>query len=204
MRTAVLALSILALASAKCMQAQERVDFSVSGGGIFGKDVSQTTAAVKQSAHYSGFFFGSVRYHFNHLHTVELNIGHADTSQIFTLPPDTYRINTSVVEFSGAYVLTPLHDRRVQPFLFAGAGALRWSPGNQYIDQVQSDFGASQQTSLVFLYGGGADYRLWRRLGLRAQYRGLAYRAPNFGVSTFFVGGRDHMAELAGGFVLKF
>lgn len=204
MRTAVLAMVVGVLALTVGAQAQERLDFSISGGGIFGKNVSQTTSSVSLAPHFSGPVLGSVRYHLTQLQAVEINIGHAESSQLFTKTPDTYRISGTVLEYSGAYVLTPVHGHRLQPFLFAGGGGLHWSVSNQYIDQVSVDLGAGRQNSLAFLYGGGADYRLWRSLALRVQYRGLIYRAPDFGVSTLFISGKDHMAEPAVGLVIKF
>lgn len=204
MRIAGLAIVIAVLAVASQAQVEGKLDLSISGGAIFGKDVSQPTAAVNLSPHYSKALFGSVRYHFNHLHALEIDLGHAGTSQIFVHPPDTFMVNADVFEYSGSYVLTPYHDRRLQPFLFAGVGGLRWSPNNQWIDQVQADFGAVKQNSLAFLYGGGADYTIWRRLALRVQYRGLIYRAPDFGVPNLFISAKDHMAEPAAGLVFKF
>ena len=202
MRTAGLAVAILVLALAA--GAQDRLDFSVSGAAVFSKSVSSTTSGLTLSPADSGAVFGTVRYHFNHLHAAEFNIGHTVDSQILQRAPDTFKIRTTVTEFSAAYVLTPLQSRRLQPFLFAGAGALRWYPENQYINGNSSFFGAYTQTSLAFLYGGGADYRLWRRLGMRMQYRGLIFRAPDFTVSDFFISAKGHMAEPSVGIVVKF
>ena len=204
MRTALLASVVGVFALVIGAHAQERLDLSISSGGIFGKSVSQTTSSVSLTPHFSGPVFGTVRYHFTNLQAVEINVGHADSSQLFTKAPDTYRISGTLLEYSGAYVLTPMHDHRLQPFLFAGGGGLQWSVSNQYIDQVSVNLGAGRQSSLAFLYGGGADYRLWRNLALRLQYRGLIYRAPDFGVSTLFISGKDHMAEPAAGLVIKF
>ena len=204
MRIVGLAVVMAALAVAGHAQVEGKLDLSVSGGSIFGKNISQPTSAVSLSPHYSAAVFGSVRYHVNHLHAVEIDLGHAGTSQIFVRPPDTFIVNADVFEFSGSYVLTPYHDRRLQPFLFAGVAGLHWSPNNQWIDQVQVNFGAVRQNSLAFSYGGGADYTLWRRLALRLQYRGLIYRAPDFGVPNLFISAKDHMAEPAAGLVFKF
>ena len=41
-------------------------------------------------------------------------------------------------------------------------------------------------------------------LALRFQYRGLFYRAPNFNNPNLFTGSRGHLAEAAGGLVIKF
>jgi len=191
---------VLALAAG----AQDRLDFSVSGAAVFSKSVNSTTSGLTLAPADSGAVFGTVRYHFNHLHAAEFNIGHTVDSQILQRPPDIFKIRTTVTEFSAAYVLTPFQSRRLQPFLFAGAGALRWYPENQYINGNSAFFGAYTQTSLAFLYGGGADYRLWRRLGLRMQYRGLIFRAPDFTVSDFFISAKGHMAEPSVGIVVKF
>ena len=203
MRTARLALAVVVLAFAAA-NAQERLDLSVSGSAVFSKSVSATTSGITLSPHDSGGVFGTVRYHFNHLNAVELNIGHTVNSQSFDRPPDIFKVRTTITEVSADYVLTPFQGKRLEPFLFAGAGALRWYPENQYINGNSSQFGAYRQTSLAFLYGGGADYRLWRRLWVRAQYRGLIFRAPDFGVSDLFISAKGHMAEPSLGLVVKF
>jgi outer membrane immunogenic protein len=202
MRTAGLAMAIFM--DCAMANAQDRLDLSVSGSAVFGKSVSSTTSGLTLSPADAGAIFGTVRYHFNHLSAAELNIGHSANSQIFERAPDTFKIRTTITEFSADYVLTPLQGRRLEPFLFAGAGALRWYPQNQYINGNSSFFGAYTQTSLAFLYGGGADYRVWRRLGLRMQYRGLIFRAPDFTVPDFFISAKGHMAEPSVGLVVKF
>lgn len=203
MRTATLAVAVVVLAFAAA-NAQERLDLSVSGSAVFSKSVSGTNSGITLSPRTSGAVFGTVRYHFNHLNALDVNIGHAVNSQIFERPPDEFKVRTTITEFSADYVLTPFQGKKLEPFLFAGAGALRWYPENQYINGNISPFGAHRQTSLAFLYGGGADYRLWRHLWVRAQYRGLIFRAPDFGVSDLFISAKGHMAEPSIGLVVKF
>lgn len=203
MRTAGLALAgiLLAFGSAR---AQERLDLSVSGAGVFSKQVSSSTSAITLSPRDGFGVFGSVRYHFNRLSAVEVDLGHTTNSQIFELFPDQFKIRTSISEYSAAYVLTPYPGKKLRPFLLAGAGGLRWNPDAQYINGNVSAFGASRQTTLAFLYGGGLDYRVWWRVWLRAQYRGLAFRAPDFGLSDFHIGAKGHMAEPSIGIAVKF
>jgi opacity protein-like surface antigen len=83
-------------------------------------------------------------------------------------------------------------------------GGLRFSPGNTYIDGFQASLGAVSETSLAFLYGGGVDYQLWRRLKLRLQYRGFLYRNPDFNVPPLFTGARGHIAEPSLGLAFNF
>jgi len=199
------AVAAVLLIGAAASQAQIPLDASVSGAGVFSKTTSSPNGGVADSPTDSVAVFGTVRYHFNHLHAVELNLGHTRNSQIFKLAPDTYRIITDIGEYSGAYVLTPFATKKWQPFLFGGAGALRFGVGNTYIDTIQVSLGATSQTALAFLYGGGTDYRLLKHLSLRLQYRGLVYKNPDFGVpSRFYTGARGHLAEPAAGLVFKF
>ena len=112
---------------------------------------------------------------------------------------------TGITEFTAAYVFTPFTGPKWRPFLLAGGGGLRFSPGKTYIDQVQNSFGTTSQTSLAFLYGGGTDYVFWKSLAVRLQYRGFIYRNPDFGVpSRFYTGAKGHMAEPSVGLVMKF
>jgi opacity protein-like surface antigen len=203
MRTARLALAgiLLAFGSAR---AQERLDLSVSGAGVFSKQVSSSTSAITLAPRDGFGVFGTVRYHFNHLSAVESNFGHMTNSQIFERTPDEFKIRTSISEYSAAFVLTPYQGKKLRPFLLAGLGGLRWNPDTQYINGNVSSFGASRQTTLAFLYGGGVDYQAWWRVWLRAQYRGLAFRAPDFELSDFHISANGHMAEPSVGIVVKF
>lgn len=207
-----LALAVLLTGMAGAQEKTEKaaperttVDFALSGAGVFSKTVSASSGAVSDAPTKAGQVFGSVRYHINSLSAIEVSIGHFRNSQIFTVPPDTYRVVTDAFEYSAAYVLTPFSGKKIQPFLLAGVGALRFSPGATYIDMVQGSFGTRSQTSLAVLYGGGLDYKVLGPLALRLQYRGLFYKNPDFSAPTrFYTGGRGHLAEPAIGLVMRF
>jgi outer membrane immunogenic protein len=140
----------------------------------------------------------------NHLHGLEVNIGHTKNSQVFTLPPNSFRVGTGITELSGDYVLSPMHRDRWEPFLFGGAGVLRFNPGSTYINGLLALFPVKQQTALGFVYGGGTDYRLWKFVSLRLQYRGVIYKTPNFGQPNLATHAKGHLAEPAFGIVIKF
>ena len=197
-------ITMLGFACLLSAQEPNRVDVSISGAGVFSKTSSSNNQSVTNAPTNSVAYIGSVRYHFTCKHAVEGNIGHTVNSQIFSVPPDSFRVISSITEFSGAYVFSPCSRKRLQPFVFAGGGALRFSPGNTYIDTFPASFGAAQQTSLAFLYGGGADYRLWRKLALRLEYRGLIYKVPDFNLPFLFTGAKGHLAEPTAGIVVKF
>ena len=178
-----------------------RFDFSVGAAGLFSKTSTNGSTTLKPTNSYE--ILGTVRFRFNRRHAIAANLGHMMNAQVF-LTPHNFRVQASITEFTGAYVFSPFQTARLEPFLFAGAGALRFTPGTTYIDGFQSSFGTVQQTSLAVLYGGGADYRLWRRLALRLQYRGLVYKNPNFNSGTLVTGTKGHMAEPSAGIVVKF
>jgi opacity protein-like surface antigen len=179
-------------------------DVSFAWGATFSKTSSNGFTGVAVSPTNAGMFLGTFRFRFNRMNGIEVTGARTDNSQIYILGANDYRIQASITEYSGAYVLSPFHFQKIEPFLLAGGGALRFNPGNQFINGNPSSFGAAQQTSMAFLYGGGVDYRLWRRIGLRVQYRGLIYKEPTFHVTQFFTGTKGHMAEPSVGIVLNF
>jgi outer membrane immunogenic protein len=181
-----------------------RFDVSLGYAGVFSKTSRASLGNVSVKPTTSGAILATFRYRFNHTNGIELNLAHTNNSGIFSIPPDTFRIMTGITEYSGAYVLSPFHGGRIDPFVFGGGGVLRFNPGNQYIDGFQSSLGATRQSELAVLYGGGADYRLWKALAFRVQYRGLIYKVPDFKQTRFFTGAMGHMAEPSAGFVIKF
>jgi opacity protein-like surface antigen len=197
----------LALLCASFAATQEDVghfDVSLGWGAVFNKTSSSASTGIAVSPTNSGLILGTFRVRFNRMNGIEVTGARTDNSQIFILGANDYRAQTSVTEFSGAYVLSPFHFAKIEPFVLAGGGALRFYPSNQYINGNASPFGAAQQTSMAFLYGGGVDYRVWKRIGLRLQYRGLIYKEPNFHVTQFFTGSKGHMAEPSIGIVFNF
>jgi len=201
----IVAVAVLLATAATAANAQRGIDLAISGAGVFSKTTESASGGVTNSPTTSVAFIGSARYHFAKHHAVEVNLGHTRNSQIFSVPPDTYRVVTGIGEFSAAYVFTPWQSQRFQPFVLAGGGGLRFGVGNTYIDTIQQNLGARSATTLAFLYGGGTDYHLWKLLSLRLQYRGLIFRNPDFGASNrFFTGTRGHMAEPSVGLVVKF
>jgi opacity protein-like surface antigen len=179
-------------------------NISLGWGAVFNKTSSNVSNGVAVSPTNSGEILGTFRVRFNRTNGIEVTGARTDNSQIFILGANDYRAQTSVTEFTGAYVLSPFHFEKIEPFLLAGGGALRFYPSNQYINGNPSPFGAARQTSMAFLYGGGVDYRLWKRIGLRLQYRGLIYKEPNFHVTQFFTGTKGHMAEPSIGIIFNF
>jgi hypothetical protein len=60
----------------------------------------------------------------------------------------------------------------LRPFAIAGLGFFIAVPGPTPLGNNTSIRGA-------YSYGGGADYEISKHLGVRAQFRGVLYKAPN-------------------------
>lgn len=68
--------------------------------------------------------------------------------------------------------LVSVHVANLRPFVLGGAGLLLNQP-----DSNQAD--TSTSTKGVFVYGAGLDWGVFPHLGLRFQYRGNLYKAPD-------------------------
>jgi opacity protein-like surface antigen len=98
-------------------------------------------------------------------------------------------------------VTVPHRIFRLNPYVLAGTGALIFDPTGNSGGFVS---GASSQTKLAFLYGGGADYDLSRHFILRAEYRGYVYGRPDFGLGAVRSGATTHSAQPSAGIVFRF
>ncbi len=193
-----------------------RLDVTLGINGAFNHSVTGNNTTLTPTN--SGGFLFTPRYRFSGHSSVEFTYTRTSNSQIYVSGPLTYRIHSNVSEYSGAYVFSFMQSERVEPFVLAGAAAINFNPTftGDTINGVPASIPASRQIKPAFLYGAGFDYKLFsllplvRRspltahLGLRLQYRGLLYKAPDFRVQNLFTGGRGHMAEPSAGIVFKF
>jgi opacity protein-like surface antigen len=193
-------------------------DASFNGAAVFTRATSGN--GVQQSATVGSDYFGTFRLRFKPKHSLIFNYGRAKNSQVYQSNFD-YHVVTSTTEYSGAYVYNFSAKGKFEPFVFIGAGALKFSPQSTWLvlpdfvvnvpNRVQINLNAAAQTNLAYLYGGGVDYKLPWRFALRLQYRGLIYNAPDFKVNAlsgsavnFSTGSKSHMAEPSIGLVFRF
>jgi opacity protein-like surface antigen len=64
--------------------------------------------------------------------------------------------------------------------------------------------GANTQNKAVFLYGGGVDFRISSVISVRAEYRGLVYKRPDFDLSSLNSDVTTHTAQPSAGIVFRF
>lgn len=90
---------------------------------------------------------------------------------------------------------------RLSPYVLAEGGALVFDPTGNAFGTVA---GAQRQATGVFAYGGGADFPIVKHIALRAEYRGLVYSAPDFGVAALNTSTITHTAQPSAGIVFRF
>lgn len=106
-----------------------------------------------------------------------------------TLPSCTpaQAISANAHELSADWVVSA-HGANLRPFALGGIGLLFDSPSGG-----QSN--TSSSTKPVFVYGAGLDWGLLPHIGLRFQYRGNLYKAPNLSKLFTSTGAFMHTAE---------
>ena len=171
-----------------------RSEVSVQALGSFVK--STTDNGVQQGATDSGGVLANYRFFFTNNNGVEVNYGYSLNTQTYGLPTGPVGVKSHQDEITAAYVYRhPL--RHFTPFAEAGVGGLIFDPKDAP--------GASTQTRAAFVYGAGADFSLTKRVFLRAEYRGLVYDSPTFGLSDTLGSDRvTHRAEPSIGFGYRF
>jgi opacity protein-like surface antigen len=180
-----LAFSSILIASV-CATARAQTDISVNLLGNFGGTTTYADGEEHQGpAHAAGALF-ELRHISSPLVGYEATYSYNRANQVFTYTGPT-PVCTSpsgcVVAPEGvsanAHQLTGdwLFSARVakfRPFALAGIGVLFTEPTSSL-----AGTNTVSSTSAVYVYGAGLDWRIQRYLGLRFQYRGSVFKAPN-------------------------
>jgi opacity protein-like surface antigen len=123
----------------------------------------------------------------------------------------TEAVSANAHEMTGDWVAS-MKIRNFRPFALAGGGILLNLPSSKSINTIScvgtclpGDIDNATTTAVkpVFVYGAGLDWRLAPRIGLRLQYRGNLYKAPNL---TYFTSASAfmHTAEPMIGIYFRF
>jgi outer membrane immunogenic protein len=81
---------------------------------------------------------------------------------------------------SAAYVLNFTY-KRFNPFLEAGPAAFLFEPLD---DASTTTINAKKTTSIGGVYGAGVAYEISPSFDIRAEYRGLVMKTPNFDLTA--------------------
>ncbi len=157
---------------------------TVNGNGI-GLNTTDSVggqAAFRHSYHWWLGFEGSYSY---------TRFAEIYSNQRFPIQHNTH-------EFAGSYLVT-MPSFIIHPFAFAGVSALVFSP------TLNGGQNASWQGEPAFNFGAGINQALLTsHFGIRLQYRGVYYKAPDFGQALLDTGRSRLTSEPMVGIFLKF
>ena len=202
MRHLVVMIAVLVLALSVSAIAQEsRSEVSLQGTGLFTKD-ADGRGTTQRGTENGGFLVG-YRYHFNRWLAAEGVYGYGRNTQEYFQTAGISRVQADIHQVTGGFVFSlPSPARfRLKPFVLAEGGALIFNPTNNAFGNVG---GTQRQSTGVFVYGGGADFPVVKHVSLRAEYRGLVYNTPDFGLSALNTDKVTHAAQPSAGIVFRF
>jgi len=177
-----------------------RAEVFVTGFGLFPHQANGngiTHDGTKAAGGSAGY-----RFSLNRTSALEGRYGFSRNSQKYTVDSAVSSIPVYLSEISGSYVYKFRSLRRIQMFVEGGGGVLLFSPTNYgdgsnnagglspsiYGDQSSGYVGGSTSNSLgrqakaMFVYGVGADVPASSHISVRGEFRGLGYKAPDFGL----------------------
>lgn len=109
--------------------------------------------------------------------------------------PNT-KISAKAAEFALDYVAS-YKTGNLRPFLVGGLGFFVSIPGD-------TPYGNNTSVRPTYIYGGGLDWDLSQHLGVRVQYRGNLYKAPNISSIYPATGVYTQSGEPMGGLYYRF
>lgn len=201
MRSKILIALGIALLTTYGAAQESRSEISLQGAGFFTKDATGN-GNLQRGSDTGGFLVG-YRYHFNRWLAAETVYGYDRNTQQFFAPTSVGRIQSNIHQATGGLVvnLPAPRNLRISPYVLAEGGALVFDPTNNRFASVA---GAQRQATGLFVYGGGADFPIVRHVSFRAEYRGLVYSTPDFGLRNLNTNTTTHVAQPSAGFVFRF
>lgn len=200
-KTAILVVSVALLLGVSAWAQESRSEISLQGTGFFTKDT--TGQGTTQRGTENGGFLVGYRYHFNRWLAAESVYGYGRNTQQFFGTAGLARVQSNIHQATGGFVVNlPTSARfKLSPYLLAEGGALVFDPTGNSFGTVA---GPQRQAVGVFAYGGGVDYPVVKYVSLRAEYRGLVYNAPDFGLSSLNTDKVTHTTQPSAGVVFRF
>jgi opacity protein-like surface antigen len=193
-------LLVLVASVATAQEDEQRSEVSAQGIGFFTKD-SQGNGIDQHSTDSGGLLVG-YRFYFNRWLGADASYGYARNTQQNITSDGAFNIQSNIHQATGALVLgVPLNSARLKPYGLAGVSALTFDPTGNSGGFVP---GADRQTKAAFVYGGGVDFRISHFISLRAEYRGLVYKRPDFDVRSLDSDVTTHTSQPSAGIVFRF
>jgi opacity protein-like surface antigen len=190
--------AVAASATTVFAQVEQPSQISIQGTALITK--SSTDQIPTNDATKSGGLLVGYSYQFSNWLGAEGNYGYTRNTQNFLTLGGPSSLQADFHEVTGAFVVHfPIKVRSVRPYALAGAGALIFDPTDKIVVT-----GAERQTRGTFVYGGGANFDITKNFGVRAEYRGLLYKVPDFSLNNLNLDKFTHLAQPSAGFYFRF
>ncbi len=194
--------ALLIFSTAALAQVEQRSQISIQGTGLITKDTNADTRSISQHTTKSGGFLVGYSYQFNSWAGAEGNYGYTQNTLNTFGSSGQSSIRSDFHEITGSFVAhIPVNYKGVRPYALAGAGALVFNPTNE---AKAANTGIDRQTKGTFVYGGGVNFDVTRIIGIRAEYRGLVYKAPDFKLEALNPDKVTHLAQPSVGIFFRF
>ncbi|HUY95989.1 MAG TPA: outer membrane beta-barrel protein [Terracidiphilus sp.] len=181
MKKIVFLLFLMAVAVAAGRAQESRQDISISGTAIVEPFMASSTDVQVHSNTGFGALL-SYRFMMTPTSALEVNYGidYQNTMRYIVSNTNVVKVTARDQEISAGYVRSFVF-RKWNPFVEAGPAALIFLPirnsGTTSID-------VKQQTVIAGMFGAGVAYEISPSFDIRAEYRGLIAKIPNFGQSA--------------------
>lgn len=140
--------------------------------GFYGSfsGTTEGNGTIQSPASQAGGLF-ELRYISNPLMGYELTYSYNRADQTYSIPSIERSVKAGAHEITADWVASmPILNFR--PFVLAGVGVINFVPDSGQI-------GTSGSAHPVFVYGAGIDWGILPHFGLRGQFRGNLYHAPD-------------------------
>lgn len=194
--------AFLVFSTTAMAQVEQHSQVSIQGTALVTKDTNADSSPLSQHTTKSGGFLVGYSYQFNKWAGLEGNYGYTQNTLNTFGSFGQSSIRSDFHEVTGAFVAhIPVNARGVRPYALAGAGALVFNPTD---DAKSMNAGIDRQTKATFVYGGGVNFDVTHFFGVRAEYRGLVYKAPDFQLDTLNLDKVTHLAQPSAGIYFRF
>lgn len=134
-----------------------------------------------------------LRYHVSDFNAVDFRYSLAQPTQSY----GNLTVKSLASEYTTDYAWTYPSEGPIRPYLLGGLGVIHYLPRGS-----NNPPGTAGQTKFTLVYGGGLDFALNKQWSIRAEYRGMVYRIPDFALIS--ISKWNHMPEPALGIVFHF
>ena len=192
------ATGLVLFATTAMAQVEQPSQINIQGTALITKD--STTDSATHGATQSGGLLVGYSYRFNQWAGVEGNYGYTRNTQNYFGSFGQSGIRADMHEVTGSFVFhIPVRVTHVRPYALAGGGALIFDPVGNFLAN-----GIDRQTKGTFVYGGGFNFDVARNFGVRAEYRGLVFKAPDFTLNALNLDKVTHLAQPSVGFYFRY